>query len=150
MSAQKRQPFSEYMLNMARFVASRSTCLHRKQGAILVIDKRVISTGFNGSPPGQPHCNSIGWCAKEKELPCRANGLHGEANAVLTAARLGVSTKGSALYSVYSPCEACCNILKVAGIVEVWYTEVYDGFPYGPKYLETLGIKAICSGKQEA
>jgi len=138
---QKRQSFDEYMLSMARVTASRSTCLHRKQGAVLVMDKRVISTGFNGSPPNQPHCIDLGYCAKEEGLPCRAEGLHGESNALLTAARLGISAQGSVLYTVYSPCRTCCNMLRVAGVTEVIYEHVYENYPEGPDYLKELGIE---------
>jgi len=138
---QERQPFDEYMLCITRTVASRSTCMHRKQGAVLTINKRIISTGFNGSPPGQPHCIDLGYCSKEKGLSCRAKGLHGESNAIASAAKMGVSVDGATIYCVYSPCEACCNLLKSAGIAEVKYVERYSGYLEGPEYLEVLGIK---------
>jgi dCMP deaminase len=137
---QVRQSFDEYMLSMAELVGSRSTCRHRKQGAILVVDNRVISTGYNGSPPGIVHCTDLGYCMKADHGWCRADGLHGESNAILTAARLGIPVKGGTLYSTYSPCRVCCNMLKVAGVVRVVYSEVYENFKEGPSYLKELGI----------
>ena len=132
----------EYFLALAIAASERSTCLHRHQGAVLTWDDRVISTGYNGSPPGGDHCDALGWCAKDRKDFCRAEGLHAESNAVVSAAKMGISTKGAVCYCLYSPCISCCNILKVAGIVGVVYKELYDGFMQGPVYLSTLGIKA--------
>lgn len=135
-----RPTLDQYFIRMARLVGTRTTCRHREQGAVLVKDNRIISAGYNGAPPGQPHCIDLDYCAKDKGLTCRAEGLHGESNAILTAAKLGISTKDSILYCVYSPCRSCCNMLKVAGIVGVMHEKVYDGFREGPEYLKELGI----------
>lgn len=130
-----------YFMRITRTVASRSTCLHRDQGAVIVKDGRILSTGYNGAPSGQPHCIDLKSCAKDKGLGCRAEGLHGESNAIASAAKMGVSVDGATIYCVYSPCKACCNLLKSAGIVEVKYDKLYDGFPEGQLYLESLGIR---------
>ncbi len=135
-----RLSIDEYFLRIALTAAERSTCRHRQQGAVLVRDRHIISTGYNGAPPGQPHCLDLD-CAKMYGAPCRAEGLHGESNAILSAASMGISTKGSTCYCVYSPCLSCCNMLKVAGIIEVVYTGVYSNYVDGPGYLESLGIK---------
>ncbi len=135
-----RPTLDQVYLRMAKLVATRSTCRHRDQGAILVKGNHVISTGYNGAPPSQPHCIDFEHCVKEHDLLCRAEGLHGESNALLTAARLGIATEGSVLYSVYSPCAACCNMLKVAGVVGVVFIEIYPGFSNGPGYLKELFI----------
>jgi len=82
----------------------------------------------------------IGYCLKIETGVCRAEGLHGESNALAFAAKLGIAVEGSTLYSVYSPCRTCCNMIRVAGIVEVIYEEVYSGFPEGPEYLKEIGI----------
>jgi len=137
-----RPTLDEYFIRITRIVASRSTCLHRDQGAVIVRDGRVLATGYNGAPPGQPHCIDLGNCAKEDGLGCRAEGLHGESNAIASAAKMGISVDGATVYCVYSPCEACCNLIKSAGIIEVKYVEVYDGFLGVLGYLEALGIKA--------
>ncbi len=127
-------------LKMAQVIGERSTCRHRDQGAILVKDSHVVSVGYNGAAPGQPHCISLGYCRKAEGLPCRAEGLHAESNALAFAAKLGIPVSGSILYSVYSPCRTCCNMLKVAGVTKVVYMEVYSGFPEGPDYMKELGI----------
>ncbi len=127
-------------LKMAQVIGMRSTCRHRDQGAILVLNRHLVSVGYNGSAPEQPHCIDLQNCAKADGIPCRAEGLHAESNALVFAAKHGITIEGSILYSVYSPCRICCNMLKVAGIKEVIYLEVYSGFTEGPKYLEVLGI----------
>ena len=117
----ERPNLEQVFMRIAKTIALRSTCRHRDQGAVLVKDDHIISMGFNGSPPGQPHCIELGYCSKDEGLPCMAEGLHGESNAVITAARFGISTQNTTLYSVYSPCRACCNILRVAGVMKVVY-----------------------------
>lgn len=136
-----RISFDEYIMAICRVVALRATCRHRDQGVVIVRNKRIISTGYNGAPPGQKDCLELGYCSKAEGLPCLAEALHGESNAIITAAKEGISVDGTTLYGVYSPCRSCCNMMKTAGISEVVYGEVYDGFPGGPLYLESLGIK---------
>ncbi len=132
-----------YFIRITRIVASRSTCRHRSQGAVIVRNGRILSTGYNGSPPGQRHCIDSEICSKDEGFECRAEGLHGESNAIASAARVGISTEGTTIYCIYSPCRACCNLLKSAGIIEVKYVEVYESYSIGPSYLKTLGIKAV-------
>ena len=138
-----RVSFDAYAMLIARAASSRSTCRHRKQGAVLTRDKRVLSTGYNGSPSGMPHCIDSGHCRKDEGQPCMAEGLHGESNAIASAAKEGISTNGATIYCVYSPCRSCCNLLKSAGIICVGYAEVYENFLSGPSYLEELGIVAV-------
>ncbi len=135
-----RPTLEDTYLKMAKVMGTRSTCRHRDQGAVLVKNGHIVSVGYNGAAPGQPHCIDLQYCRKAEGLPCRAEGLHGESNALAFAAKLGISVSGATLYSVYSPCRTCCNMLKVAGIVSVIYTEVYTGFIDGPKYLKELGV----------
>lgn len=117
-------------MSIAQMVSTRSTCLRRKVGAVLVKDKRIISTGYNGPPSGLKHPEEVG-CLREKlgvpsgerhEL-CR--GLHAEQNAIIQAALHGVSTKGSVLYCTHCPCSLCVKMLINAGIVKVIYREGY-------------------------
>lgn len=130
----------QYFMSLAKMAATRSTCLHRHQGAVIVKDNCVVSTGYNGSPPGVYHCSET-ICTKGTVGICRAEGLHGESNAIVFAAKLGISVAGATLYCVYSPCRGCCNIIKTAGIKEVVYGELYDKFTECPLYLtKTLGI----------
>ncbi len=117
-------------MSIAEMVSTRSTCLRRKVGAVLVKDKRIISTGYNGPPTGLKHPDEVG-CLREKlgipsgerhEL-CR--GLHAEQNAIIQAALHGVSTKGSVLYCTHCPCSLCVKMLINAGISKVIYREGY-------------------------
>ncbi len=125
-----RPSWNEYFISIAEMVSARSTCLRRKVGAVLVKDKRIISTGYNGPPSGLKHCEEIG-CLREKlgvpsgerhEL-CR--GLHAEQNAIIQAALHGVSTKGAILYCTHCPCSLCTKMLINAGITKVIYKEGY-------------------------
>ena len=125
-----RPSWDEYFMSIAQMVSTRSTCLRRKVGAVLVKDKRIISTGYNGPPSGLKHPEEVG-CLREKlgipsgerhEL-CR--GLHAEQNAIIQAALHGVSTKGSVLYCTHCPCSLCVKMLINAGITKVIYREGY-------------------------
>lgn len=137
----QRTSFDLYIMDIARIVASRSTCLHRHQGAVIVRDRRIISAGYNGSPPGAIHCVALGYCNKEEFGWCRAEGLHGESNAIASAARMGISVAEATIYCLYSPCRACCNLIISAGITAVKYAELYESFPDVRIYLENLGIE---------
>ena len=136
-----RIPFDDYIMKICHAVAARATCRHREQGVVIVRNKRIISTGYNGAPPGVKDCLERGYCSKAGGLPCLAEALHGESNAIITAAKEGISVDGTTLYCIYSPCRGCCNMIKTAGIIEVVYGEVYDGFPEGMEYLESLRVK---------
>lgn len=138
-----RIDFDTYAMALCHTVALRSTCRHRDQGAVIFRDKRVASCGYNGAPPGQADCLELGYCGKDEGLPCRAEGQHGESNAIINAARNGICTVGCVMYCVYSPCVVCCNMIKTAGITTLYYEEVYSGFPDGPEYLKTLGVEVI-------
>jgi dCMP deaminase len=119
-----RPNYDEYFMEMAYVVSKRSTCLRRKVGAILVKDKHILSTGYNGAPKGLKHCSEIG-CQREKyNIPsgerheiCR--GLHAEQNAIIQSAVFGVSIKGSILYCTNTPCVVCAKMLINAGVIEI-------------------------------
>ena len=126
----KRPSWDEYFLEVAKLVAKRATCLRRQVGAVLVKDKKILATGYNGAPSGLEHCLDIG-CIREKlKIPsgerhelCR--GLHAEQNVLLQAALHGTSTKGSVLYVTNQPCVICAKMLINAGICEVAICGVY-------------------------
>ncbi|MGB9676988.1 MAG: deoxycytidylate deaminase [Candidatus Ratteibacteria bacterium] len=117
-------------MEIAQLISKRSTCLRRKVGAVLVKDKRILATGYNGAPTGLPHCEEVG-CIREKlKIPsgerhelCR--GLHAEQNAILQAAYHGVSIKGSKLYITCHPCSVCAKMIINAGIEEIIIKEGY-------------------------
>ena len=121
-----RPSIDRYFLNIAAIVATRSTCLHRKVGAVLVRDNQIIATGYNGAPSGEPHCAEAGCSKPEHGIGmerCRA--VHAEVNAIIQAAIHGVSTDGATLYCTHSPCAICSKILKNARITSVVYDEEY-------------------------
>ncbi len=128
-----RPTWDEYFMAIVSDVATRSTCCRRKVGAILVKDKRIIATGYNGGPTGLAHCLDIG-CLREKlNIPsgqqhelCR--GVHAEQNAIIQAARYGVDTDGSVLYCTTQPCAQCTKMLLNAGVKEIVFR---DGYPDG-------------------
>lgn len=120
----ERPSWDEYFLGIAELVSKRSTCLRRNVGVVLVKEKRILATGYNGAPSGIMHCNERG-CIREKlKIPSGerhelCNGLHGEQNAFLQAALHGTSLKDSALYSTTQPCIICAKMIINAGIKEV-------------------------------
>lgn len=140
-----RPSWDEYFLEVARLVAKRATCLRRSVGAVLVKDKRILATGYNGAPTGLAHCLDIG-CLREKlgipsgerhEL-CR--GLHAEQNALIQASLYGISPKGSTLYATNQPCIICVKMLINAGVEEI---VVSGGYPdeMAKEFLEEARIK---------
>ncbi|MFO7990822.1 MAG: dCMP deaminase family protein [Thermoplasmata archaeon] len=125
-----RPNVDEYFMAMAELAAERSTCLRRKVGAVIVKEKQVISTGYNGAPKNSPHCAEVG-CRREKmkvkpgtrhEL-CR--GVHAEQNAVIQAAVFGASVKDGEIYTTHHPCVLCVKILINADIKKIVYKEGY-------------------------
>lgn len=109
-------------MTIARDVATRGTCLRRHVGAVVVRDRRILSTGYNGSPPGQQHCTEVG-CLLEQGRCIRT--LHAEQNALIQAALHGVSTQNATLYATCRPCHVCARMIVGAGIVRVVF--------YGPQ-----------------
>lgn len=128
----KRMSFDEYFIRMAKLASERTTCLRRKVGAVIVKDKSVVSTGYNGPPRGAPSCEEKGGCMRQKlNIPsgqrhelCRA--AHAEANAIVQAAKLGNSTENAVVYCTNFPCSLCVKLMINAGIKEIVYV---DGYP---------------------
>lgn len=139
----ERPSWDEYFMRLAHVIASRSTCLRRRVGALLVKDKRILATGYNGAPKGLPHCESclreeLGVPSGQRHELCR--GVHAEQNAIIQAAVFGVSTKGATLYSTTFPCIICAKMLINAEIGEVIYDSDYED-PESAKILLEAGIK---------
>ncbi len=117
-----RTSWDQYFMEIARQVATRATCDRKHVGAVLVRDRIILSTGYNGSIRGMPHCDEVGHLMENGH--CVAT-VHAEANAVLQAARTGVRIEGSSLYTTASPCWPCFKLVANAGIVRIVYGEFY-------------------------
>lgn len=143
-----RPSWDEYFMGMAKLTAQRSTCLRRKVGAVIVKDKHIIATGYNGAPKGLSHCAELGGCLREQlKVPsgqrhelCRA--LHAEQNAIIQAATLGQSIEGANIYITHQPCSICSKMIINAGISRI---VVDEGYPdeLATKLLEEAGIKVV-------
>jgi dCMP deaminase len=132
-------------MEMVGVVSSRSTCLRRKVGAVLVKDNRILATGYNGVPKGVAHCEKQGCLRLEMKVPsgerhelCR--GLHAEQNAIIQAAIYGVSISGATLYCTCKPCSICLKMLMNAEIAKIVYMEDYDD-PLAKTLLEETTIR---------
>ncbi len=149
-----RPSWEEYFMSIAEQVSTRSTCLRRKVGCIIVVEKRIVSTGYNGAPSGLPHCEEVG-CLRERrgvasgerhEL-CR--GLHAEQNAIVQAALHGTAVRGGTLFCTHQPCVLCTKMLINAGIVRVYYREGY-GDALAEEMAREAGLDLRCvPGKGE-
>lgn len=125
-----RPSWDDYFMSIAEVVASRSTCLRTRVGAVLVQDKRLLTTGYNGAPTGFGHCPDVGCLREQMAIPsgerqelCR--GLHAEQNALVQAALHGVSVRDSILYCTLEPCITCAKMLINAGVRLVIYRDEY-------------------------
>lgn len=142
-----RPSWDEYFMEITRLVSSRSTCLRRKVGAVIVKDKRILTTGYNGAPRGLAHCLEVGCLRKKGGIPsgekqelCR--GLHAEQNAIVQAALYGISIKGGILYCTAQPCVTCAKMIINSGIVKVIYREEYPD-PLARKLLQEAKVEEI-------
>ena len=147
MQAKKRPAWDEYFLNIARLVATRSTCLRRQVGAVVVKDKQVLATGYNGAPSGIEHCDKVGCLREELGVPsgerhelCRA--LHAEQNAFLQAAKHGASLEGSALYVTTQPCSICAKMIVNVGIKKIIIEGDYPD-ELALEFLKEAGVEMV-------
>jgi dCMP deaminase len=129
-AAVSRPSWQEYFTEITQMVSTRSTCKRRHVGAILVKNKRILATGYNGAPSGVAHCLDVGCLRDQMGIPsgerhelCR--GLHAEQNAILQAAHHGVSIDGADLYCTNLPCIICSKMIINAGIKRVYYLDGY-------------------------
>ncbi len=126
-----RPTWDEYFLMLAKLAATRSSCLAFPVGAVIVKNKQVLATGYNGAPAGSPHCTTQGYCYPglsscdaSKTLPSRA--VHAEANAIAQAAKHGISTEGACIYVTLEPCLSCLKLVISAGIHEIYYETSFN------------------------
>ena len=148
----ERPSWDEYFMEVAELAARRSTCLRRNVGAVVVLDKRIIATGYNGAPRGIMHCEERGGCLREKmgipsgerhEL-CMAR--HPEQNAIIQAASMGQSIEGSTIYVTHQPCVICAKMIINAGIRRI---VVREGYPdqLSVDILAEAGIRTVLLGE---
>lgn len=146
-SDQRRPGWDQYFMNIAIVAASRSNCMKRKVASVIVKDKRIISTGYNGTPRGIKNCNE-GGCPRCNDLADSGKDLedcycsHGEENAIVQAAYHGVSLKDAALYTTLSPCLLCTKMIINSGIKEVVYNEDYPMSRVPFELLKKAGVNA--------
>lgn len=122
LKATSRRDWHSYFMHIAQAVASRGTCDRKQVGAIIVSEETILSTGYNGSIRGLPHCDDVGHDMVNGH--CRRT-IHAEANAILQAARNGVKIKGADIYTTASPCWECFKMIANSGIRRIFYAEFY-------------------------
>lgn len=130
MNKSERPSWDNYFMQIAQLVASRSTCMRRQVGAVIVKGRQILSTGYNGSPSGLKHCGEVGCLRQalnilpgERTEICRA--VHAEQNAMLQAARHGVAIEGADMYTSVQPCVLCTKMIINTGIKRVIYASPY-------------------------
>jgi dCMP deaminase len=147
-----RPDWDTYFMDMAKLASRRSSCLRRAVGAVLVKDRRLLATGYNGVPSGVTHCEVAG-CLREKlSVPsgerhelCR--GLHAEQNAIIQAAFHGVSIREAVLYCTNLPCIICTKMLINAGVRRIVYLEGYAD-PLTEEMLREVGMELVRLGER--
>lgn len=125
-----RPSWDQYFMDLAEQVETRTTCLRRPVGSVIVKDRRILATGYNGVPSGLRHCSETGCLRQKLGVPsgqrheiCR--GLHAEQNAIIQAAKHGINIQGASIYVTTQPCVVCAKMLINAGIVEIVYKDPY-------------------------
>jgi dCMP deaminase len=132
-----RPDWDSYFMKIAYAVSERSTCDRAFVGCVLVQDKRILTTGFNGSPKGQPHCDEEGHLIVDDHC---VRTIHAETNAIIQAALHGVSTKGATCYVTHFPCLNCTKALINAGIERLVYSVAYRTDEIALSFLRTANI----------
>ena len=132
-------------MGIARLVATRATCTRRKVGAVLVKERRILCSGYNGAPTGIVHCDVAGCLREELNVPsgekhelCR--GVHAEQNAIIQAACHGISVQGATLYCTHQPCSICAKMIINAGITRVYFGDGYND-PMSETMFDQAGIE---------
>jgi dCMP deaminase len=139
-----RPSWDDYFMTITREVSTRSTCVRRACGAVIVKDRRILATGYNGTPKGVPHCGDVGCIREVRGIPsgshhelCR--GIHAEQNAIIQAALHGVAIDGSVIYTTHQPCVLCAKMLINAGVTEIIFGAPYPD-PLSEEMLAEAGI----------
>ncbi len=137
-----RANWSEYFMGIAAQVSTRSTCDRKHVGAVIVRDKVILSTGYNGSLRGAPHCDNVG---HDMENGHCVRTMHAEANAVAQAAKNGVNIDNTEIFVTASPCLNCFKLIANSGITTIYYKEFYRDERIN-KYAQEAGVKLVYMG----
>ncbi len=147
----ERPSWHDYFMGICELVAGRSTCIRRKVGAVLVKEKRILCSGYNGAPANIPHCCETGCLRAELRVPsgekhelCR--GVHAEQNAIIQAAFHGIAVNGAILYCTHQPCSICAKMIINAGIRTVYYKNGYQD-PMTLDMFDQAGVALIRLGE---
>ena len=135
-----RKPWDAYFIEMAKMVATRSTCDRLHVGAIIVREKRTIASGYNGSVSGDVHCQDVGCHVVDGHC---IRTIHAESNAILQCAKFGVQTQGADLYVTHFPCLQCSKQIIQSGIVRVYYETAYRVDPYALELLTKAKVDLL-------
>ena len=135
----QRPTWDNYFMNIALEVAKRSTCERAQVGAVIVKDKRILTTGYNGSPRGLPHCTEVG-CLMDNGHCVRT--LHAEQNAIIVAALHGVITEGATIFVTHQPCFLCAKMIINAGLSRIVYDKEYPD-NRSREFLEQAGVELV-------
>ena len=135
-----RPEWDSYFMKIAAAVSERSTCDRAMVGCVLVLEKRILTTGFNGSPAGQAHCDEVGHLLVDGHC---VRTIHAETNAIIQAALHGVSTRGCTCYVTHFPCINCAKVLVNAGIVRLVYGIDYRTDPIALDFLQSANIAIV-------
>ena len=135
-----RPEWDSYFMKIAAAVSERSTCDRALVGCVLVLDKRILTTGFNGSPAGQEHCDEAGHLMVDEHC---VRTIHAETNAIIQAALHGVSTRGSTCYVTHLPCINCTKALINAGITRIVYEDAYRMDENAMAFLKAADIEVV-------
>lgn len=133
-----RPDWDSYFLKIAYAVSERSTCDRAFVGCVLVREKRILTTGFNGSPTGQEHCDEAGHLMVDGHC---IRTIHAETNAIIQAALHGISTKGATCYVTHRPCINCTKALINAGIIRIVYSVDYRKDPHALNFLAAAEVE---------
>src|SRR5450759_5416637 len=142
--AAERPSWDDYFMTITRQVATRSTCLRRHCGAVIVKDRRLLATGYNGTPKGLAHCADVGCLREQRGIAsgshhelCR--GIHAEQNAIIQAALYGTAIEGATIYTTHQQCVLCAKILLNARVRDIYYRDPYPD-PLAEELLAEAGI----------
>ncbi len=145
---QERPSWDDYFMTITRQVAERSTCLRARVGAVIVRDRSILATGYNGAPAGMPHCLEVGCLIYESRTPNGENEencfrtIHAEINAIAQAARNGTRIEEASIYVTHTPCIHCFKTLVNTGIKRIYYEKAYKMHTL-EELLENTGVELV-------